>query len=162
MPPDTESERIPRVLGNVAPMNAASLIAWIVTVLAGLVLLIIWLMEYDGDFQSAAATRLPVPLMPKVRERPAVIVFLWDVRTLDGGSARGVTDDETQARLAASKCMLANGVMGRIERAVTLTAGAWLTDGYLRLGSGWSLGLRSGRVISVPFREAAKELDKAS
>jgi hypothetical protein len=44
-------------------MNAASLIAWIVTVLAGLVLLVIWLMEYDGDFQSAAATRLPVPLI---------------------------------------------------------------------------------------------------
>ena len=63
MPPDTESERIPRVLGNVVPMNAASLIAWIVTVLAGLVLLVIWLMEYDRDFQSAAATRLPVPLI---------------------------------------------------------------------------------------------------
>ena len=63
MPPDTESERIPRVLGNVVPMDAASLIAWIVTVLAGLVLLVIWLMEYDRDFQSAAATRLPVPLI---------------------------------------------------------------------------------------------------
>src|SRR3984885_3888130 len=63
MPPDTESERIPRVLGNVVPMNAASLIAWTVTVLAGLVLLVIWLMEYDRDFQASAATRLPVPLI---------------------------------------------------------------------------------------------------
>jgi hypothetical protein len=59
----TESERIPRVLGNVVPMSAASLFAWILTVLAGLVLLIIWLMEYDRDFQAAAATRLPVPLI---------------------------------------------------------------------------------------------------
>lgn len=90
-----------------------------------------------------------------------MIVFLWDVRTLDGGSARGVTDDETHARLAASKCMLANGVMGRVERAVTLAGGAWLTDGYRRLGSGWSLGIRSERVIWAPFREPAKELDKA-
>jgi hypothetical protein len=91
-----------------------------------------------------------------------VIVFLWDVRTLDGGSARGVTDDEARARLAASKCMLANGVMGRVERAATLTGGAWLTDGYRRLGSGWSLGLRGERVIWVAFREPAKELGKAS
>ena len=91
-----------------------------------------------------------------------MIVFLWDVRTVDGGSARGVTDDEAHARLAASNCMLANGVMGRVERAVTLTGGAWLTDGYQRLGSGWSLGLRDGRVISVAFREPAKKLGKAS
>jgi hypothetical protein len=52
--------------------------------------------------------------------------------------------------------------MGRVERAVTLTGGAWLTDGYQRLGSGWSLGLRDGRVISVAFREPAKKLGKAS
>ena len=44
-------------------MSAAALVAWIVTVLAGLVLLLIWLMEYDRDFQTAAATRLPVPLI---------------------------------------------------------------------------------------------------
>ena len=44
-------------------MNAASLIAWMATVLAGLVLLVIWLMEYDREFQTAAATRLPVPVI---------------------------------------------------------------------------------------------------
>jgi hypothetical protein len=44
-------------------MSVASLLAWTVTVLAGLVLLVIWLMEYDRDFQTAVATRLPVPLI---------------------------------------------------------------------------------------------------
>jgi hypothetical protein len=44
-------------------MNVAALFALILTVLAGLVLLMIWLMEYDRDFQTAAATRLPVPLI---------------------------------------------------------------------------------------------------
>jgi hypothetical protein len=44
-------------------MSVASLLAWTVTVLAGLVLLVIWLMEYDRDFQTAVATRLPVPLV---------------------------------------------------------------------------------------------------
>jgi uncharacterized BrkB/YihY/UPF0761 family membrane protein len=52
-----------RALENVIRMNTAALVAWIVTVLAGLVLLLIWLMEYDRDFQTAAATRLPVPLI---------------------------------------------------------------------------------------------------
>jgi len=52
-----------RAFGNVIRMSAAALVAWIVTVFAGLVLLLIWLMEYDRDFQTAAATRLPVPLI---------------------------------------------------------------------------------------------------
>ena len=44
-------------------MSAAALLVWMATVLVGLVLLIIWLMEYDRDFQRAAATRLPVPVI---------------------------------------------------------------------------------------------------
>jgi hypothetical protein len=44
-------------------MSAASLFAWIATVLVGLMLLVIWLMEYDPQFQSAAATRLPIPVI---------------------------------------------------------------------------------------------------
>src|ERR1700730_332688 len=40
-----------------------ALYAWIATVLVGLLLLIVWLMEYDRDYQSAAATRLPVPVI---------------------------------------------------------------------------------------------------
>jgi manganese efflux pump family protein len=44
-------------------LSAAASFAWIATVLAGLVLLVIWLMEYDREFQSAAATRLPVPVI---------------------------------------------------------------------------------------------------
>ena len=44
-------------------MPVASLIAWITTALGGLFLLAIWLIEYDPDFQRAAATRLPVPVI---------------------------------------------------------------------------------------------------
>ena len=84
-----------------------------------------------------------------------MIVYLWDVRTL-GGSARGVTDDEAHARLAASAWVLAAGVAGRVERAVLLTGGAWLTDGYRRLGSGWLARLSNGQVTWVSFRESAK------
>ncbi len=44
-------------------MSTLALYTWMVTVLAGLLLLVIWIMEYDREFQSAAATRLPVPVI---------------------------------------------------------------------------------------------------
>ena len=44
-------------------MGDAVLFTWMVTVLAGLILLVIWIIEYDPEFQSAAATRLPVPVI---------------------------------------------------------------------------------------------------
>src|SRR5215813_9463430 len=44
-------------------MTIVALITWIVTALGGLYLLAIWLIEYDPDFQRAAATRLPVPVV---------------------------------------------------------------------------------------------------
>ena len=44
-------------------MSIVSLCTWIATVLVGLLLLVIWIMEYDREFQSAAATRLPVPVI---------------------------------------------------------------------------------------------------
>src|SRR5689334_25068050 len=53
----------PRASGDVIPMSTVALFTWMGTVLAGLVLLVIWLMEYDRDFQTAAATRLPVPVI---------------------------------------------------------------------------------------------------
>ena len=44
-------------------MTLAALITWLITATAGLYLLTIWLIEYDREFQSAAATRLPVPVI---------------------------------------------------------------------------------------------------
>jgi hypothetical protein len=44
-------------------MPVVALITWIITALGGLYLLAIWLIEYDPDFQRAAATRLPVPVI---------------------------------------------------------------------------------------------------
>lgn len=44
-------------------MNFAALFAWLLTVCGGLILLMIWIIEYDSEFQSTAATRLPVPVI---------------------------------------------------------------------------------------------------
>ena len=43
--------------------HIAALITWIITAGGGLYLLTIWLIEYDHEFQSAAETRLPVPVI---------------------------------------------------------------------------------------------------
>jgi hypothetical protein len=44
-------------------MSDLALLAWVITLLGGLFLLAIWLIEYDPDFQRSAATRLPVPVI---------------------------------------------------------------------------------------------------
>lgn len=44
-------------------MSELALLTWVVTVLGGLFLLAIWLIEYDPEFQRATATRLPVPVI---------------------------------------------------------------------------------------------------
>src|SRR6202000_1688745 len=44
-------------------MSIAALFAWMSTVLPGLALLVIWLMEYDRESQRTAATRLPAPVI---------------------------------------------------------------------------------------------------
>jgi hypothetical protein len=44
-------------------MGVLGLIIWILTAGFGIYLLSIWLIEYDKDFQSVAATRLPPPVL---------------------------------------------------------------------------------------------------
>jgi hypothetical protein len=44
-------------------MGVVALITWIITASAGLFLLAIWLIEYDREYQTASATRLPVPVI---------------------------------------------------------------------------------------------------
>ncbi|HEV2451752.1 MAG TPA: hypothetical protein VGS62_07480 [Streptosporangiaceae bacterium] len=44
-------------------MSVVALITWFCTVGLGLTLLVIWLIEYDREFQRDAATRLPVPVI---------------------------------------------------------------------------------------------------
>jgi hypothetical protein len=44
-------------------MSIAALFTWMITIVGRLILLVIWIIEYDREFQSAAATRLPVPVI---------------------------------------------------------------------------------------------------
>lgn len=58
----TEPARKKR-LGVMGSMSVIALVTWIITALGGLFLLAIWLIEYDPDYQRAAATRLPIPVI---------------------------------------------------------------------------------------------------
>lgn len=58
-------------------MSTAALFTWMSTVLAGLILLIIWIIEYDREFQSEAATRLPVPVISAHVLLATVGLMLW-------------------------------------------------------------------------------------
>lgn len=44
-------------------MALVALLMWFIAALGGLFLLEVWLIEYDAEFQSAAATRLPIPVL---------------------------------------------------------------------------------------------------
>jgi len=58
-------------------MSIVSLIMWIITAGFGLYLLTIWLIEYDKDFQAAAATRLPPPVVAVHALAAVVGLVLW-------------------------------------------------------------------------------------
>jgi len=58
-------------------MSIAALLAWVVTISVGLVLLVIWIIEYDSEFQSAAATRLPVPVISAHALLGMFSLMLW-------------------------------------------------------------------------------------
>ena len=63
-------------------MPLAALLTWIMTAGGGLYLLTIWLIEYDREFQSVAATRLPVPVISTHALLAVLGLFLWSVDIL--------------------------------------------------------------------------------
>lgn len=64
-------------------MTAASLYAWIATVLVGLLLLVIWLLEYDPKYQGgAAATRLPIPVISAHAVAGMAGLLIWGIYLL--------------------------------------------------------------------------------
>ena len=60
-------------------MPIAALLTWIMTAAGGLYLLTIWLIEYDREFQSVAATRLPVPVISSHALLAVTGLVLWAI-----------------------------------------------------------------------------------
>ena len=89
-------------------MSIAALIAWVVTALAGFLLLSIWIIEYDREFQSAAATRLPVPVISAHALLAVSGLVLWILYLIL---------DETRVAWAAVGVLGAVAVLGLIMAA---------------------------------------------
>ena len=89
-------------------MSVAALFTWMATILAGLILLVIWIIEYDNEFQSAARTRLPVPVISAHALLGASGLELWISYLL--------LDDERLA-WAAAAALGAVAVLGLIMAA---------------------------------------------
>jgi hypothetical protein len=66
------------------PMPIAALVTWLMTAAGGMYLLTIWLIEYDREFQSVAATRLPVPVISSHALLAVIGMVLWAVYLLTG------------------------------------------------------------------------------
>jgi hypothetical protein len=66
------------------PMPLAAMVTWVVTAACGLYLLTIWLIEYDREFQSVAATRLPVPVISTHALLAVTGMVLWTVFLMTG------------------------------------------------------------------------------
>jgi hypothetical protein len=58
-------------------MSLIALVTWIVTAGVGLYLLSIWLIEYDKEFQSVAATRLPPAVLTAHVTLALGGLFVW-------------------------------------------------------------------------------------
>lgn len=65
-------------------MPIAAMVTWVVTAACGLYLLTIWLIEYDREFQSVAATRLPVPVISSHALLAVTGMVLWTVFLMTG------------------------------------------------------------------------------
>ncbi len=78
-------------------------------------------------------------------------VWLWEA-----GARRGVSDDLSRAREAASASLReGRASSARVEQARLMLGGGWLTSGYQRTGEGW-LGQprRDGEIRWVPLVSA--------
>jgi hypothetical protein len=80
-------------------MGVVALIVWLCTAGAGLYLFAIWLIEYDREYQKAAATRLPIPVISGHALLAIAGLFVW--------SAYLVFDNE---RLAWAAVIILGGV----------------------------------------------------
>lgn len=70
-------------------MGIVALVTWMSTAGGGLYLLAVWLIEYDREFQTAARTRLPVPVISSHALLAVTGLVIW--------GAYLFTDDEPLA-----------------------------------------------------------------
>jgi hypothetical protein len=64
-------------------MALMALLMWFIAALGGMFLLAVWLIEYDAEFQSAAATRLPIPVLAAHVVLALTGLIIWGLYIFD-------------------------------------------------------------------------------
>ena len=117
-------------------MSLAALFSWLITAGGGLYLLTIWLIEYDHEFQSGAATRLPVPVISAHALLAITGLGLWGYYLFSGSPRLAWAAVALLAVVATLGLIMASRwiVVYRTDRAPRLavaTAGAHSAPGGL-------------------------------
>jgi hypothetical protein len=105
-------------------MGVIALFVWLVTAAAGLYLLAIWLIEYDRDFQSAAATRLPVPVISGHALLAITGLVVWGAYLLFDNARLAWAAVAILGAVAVLGLTMAVRWLGVYRTAVASTAGA--------------------------------------
>ena len=108
-------------------MSLLALLAWITTASGGLYLLAIWLIEYDKDFQSVAATRLPPPVLASHVSLAGGGLLVWVYYVF--------YDNRDLAWISAGALCVAAGICGNNPRKSRYC----VTSGGNRAESHWAL-----------------------
>ena len=123
-------------------MSIAALIALVVTVLAGFFLLSIWIIEYDREYQRAAATRLPVPVISAHALLAVTGLVLWILYL--------IVDEERVAWAAA-------GILGIVAILGLVMAARWIHvyRAFAAPARRWPGSIRSPRSGTSRFRPSS-------
>jgi hypothetical protein len=92
-------------------MPVIALLTWIIAALGGLYLLAVWLIEYDSEFHTSAATRLPIPAVVAHVLLALVGLLIW--------AAYLASDSDRLGELAAAILLTVAGLGA-------LLAGRWI------------------------------------
>jgi len=127
-------------------VSIAALTVWLMTAGGGLYLLTIWLIEFDREFQSAAATRLPVPVISAHAVLAMSGLAVW---------AAYLITDKPGLAVAAAVLLAFVAVLGIILAARWI--GVYRGTAIPQAASGPRAGLAGGRVATagLPVRLAA-------
>jgi hypothetical protein len=123
-------------------MGIIALIAGLATAGAGLFLLAIWLIEYDRDYQTSAATRLPIPVISSHALLALTALVFWAAYLLFDSDRMAWVALVLLAGVAVLGLTMAWRWLG-VYRSTNAAAAAAAAQGAPRIG-GYSPGSAPG------------------
>jgi hypothetical protein len=137
-------------------MGIIALIAGLATAGAGLFLLAIWLIEYDRDYQTSAATRLPIPLISTHALLALTALVFWAAYLLFDSDRMAWVALVLLACVAVLGLTMAWRWLG-VFRSTNAAAAAAAAQGAPRIGA-YSTGSASGGGLDPALSRPGSQL----